>query len=61
MPNQPKTPLKRLRVDDDLWTAFGQAAADHDPPLDRSVVLREFMRWYVGERGARMPRRPKRD
>ena len=53
MPNQPKTPLKRMRVDDDLWSQFGELAAP-----DRSAVLREFMRWYVREPGAKLPKRP---
>jgi hypothetical protein len=53
MPNQPKTPLRRLRVDEELWEAFGIVA---EP--DRSAVIRDFMRWYVRETGAKMPKRP---
>lgn len=53
VPNQPKTPLRRLRVDDELWEEFGQVA---DP--DRSAVIRNFMRWFVREPGVTMPRRP---
>lgn len=38
---------------EDLWVRFGELA---EP--DRSVVLREFIRWYVGEQDAKMPKRP---
>ncbi len=47
------TPTRPIRVDPALWEAFGAVA---DP--DRSAVLREFMRWYVREPGAKMPKRP---
>ena len=53
VPNQPKTPLKRLRCDDALWDRFGELA---EP--DRSAVLRQFMRWYVREPGVTQPKRP---
>jgi hypothetical protein len=56
MPNQPKTPLHTIRVDDDLWNAFGGAAAQAG--MDRSQLLRELMRWYIREEGAKLPRRP---
>jgi hypothetical protein len=48
------TPRQTIRVDADLWAAFGERA---DP--DRSSVLREFMRWYTGQPGAKIPRPPK--
>ena len=41
-----------LRLDEDLWHAFGQRAED------RSAVLRAFIRWYVREPGAKLPARP---
>ena len=53
MPNQPKTPMHTVRVEDDLWKAFGELA---EP--DRAAVLRDFMRWYTRQPGARMPKRP---
>jgi hypothetical protein len=53
VPNQPKTPLKRLRCDDALWDRFGALA---EP--DRSAVLRHFMRWYCREEGVTLPKRP---
>lgn len=48
------TPRQTVRVDADLWRDFGEVA---DP--DRSSVLRDFMAWYAGRPGAKMPRRPK--
>lgn len=50
------TPRQTIRVDAELWSAFGEAAQP-----DRSAVLREFMRWYTWHPGAKMPRRPKED
>jgi len=52
MPNAPKTPLRTVRLDDDLWLAFGNLAKD------RSMVIREFIRWYTYQPGAKLPRRP---
>lgn len=54
MPNQPKTPIRTLRVDNDLWQQFGDLAED------RSATLRDFIRWYVREPGAKLPPRPSR-
>jgi hypothetical protein len=48
------TPNRVVRVDDDLWEGFGDAAGDKG----RAEVLREFMRWYRHEPGAKMPKRP---
>ena len=47
------TPHAGIRVPEALWQRFAELAHP-----DRSTVLREFMRWYVGEAGARLPRRP---
>ena len=51
MPNQPRTPLKRFRCDDDLWIRFGELATP-----DRSAVLRDFTRWFCREVRVTMPR-----
>lgn len=59
MPNKPKTPQRVIRVDDELWVAFGQATKRHDPPMDRSAAVRWFMRWFVGEVD-NLPERPER-
>lgn len=49
------TNRRTIRVDPDLWDEFGVAAVDQ--PENRSGVLREFMRWYLGKPGAELPRR----
>ena len=41
-----------------LWARFGEAVREAEPELDRSKVLREFMRWYVGDTD-RLPRSPR--
>jgi hypothetical protein len=48
------SPNRAFRMDDlSIWERFGDLA---EP--DRSAVLRDFVRWYVREPGAKMPRRP---
>lgn len=47
--------LRGLRgVDDELWDAFGRAVDVQG--LDRSSVLRMFVRWYLGR--GELPERP---
>lgn len=58
MPNQPKTPVQRFRLDGDLWEQFGQAVRSADPDADRSKTLRQFVAWFVREPGAKLPTRP---
>jgi len=54
-----KTPLRRFRAPDDLWERFGNAVErGPDPEADMSKVLRQLIRWYVGEPGAKLPERP---
>jgi hypothetical protein len=48
------TPLRQLRIPDDEWKPFGAAAGDRE----RTRIVREFIRWYVGEEGATLPERP---
>lgn len=44
---------------DDLWARFGGAVCrSPDPEADMSKVLRQFVRWYAGEPGAKLPERP---
>jgi hypothetical protein len=50
------TPKVTLRVPEALWWAFGRAA--RVAGADRAALLREFIRWYVREPGAKLPRRP---
>jgi hypothetical protein len=49
------TKHRPIRVEDELWTAFGALVGERK----RSQVIRDFIRWYIGERGARLPRPPK--
>jgi hypothetical protein len=50
-----KWPLRGLRgVPTPLWRRFGQLVGDRN----RSTVLVQFIRWYVGEPGAKRPTRP---
>lgn len=54
-----KTEVRRFRTTDDLWESFGAAVErGPDPEADMSKVLRAFVRWYVGEPGAKLPERP---
>jgi hypothetical protein len=47
------TPRQTIRVDEDLWVKFGELTAAEG--LDRSSVLRNFIRWYIGQPGAKPP------
>jgi uncharacterized protein (UPF0305 family) len=51
------TPFRRIRMDDDLWARLERAAKEADPDSNRSVLLRKFARWYVGDIDE-MPLRP---
>ena len=53
MPNQPKTPIRTVRIEDDLWEELGAVA---EP--DRSTIIRDLLLWYVRRPGVKMPRRP---
>lgn len=57
MPNAPKTPHRQVRVEADLWERFGSEIT-RAGEKDRSDVIRRFLRWYVREADAKMPRRP---
>jgi metal-responsive CopG/Arc/MetJ family transcriptional regulator len=48
------TPTVPIRVGPDLWAEFGRLAGARN----RSEVVRQFIRWYVRERGAKLPQRP---
>lgn len=39
-----------------LWSAFGQVARGAD--TNRAELLREFIRWYIRQPGATLPKRP---
>lgn len=46
------TPKQTIRVEPDLWDAFGQAVGD------RAAALRTYMEWVLRRPGAVLPRRP---
>ncbi|MET0415809.1 MAG: hypothetical protein ABW022_07290 [Actinoplanes sp.] len=48
-----KTDRALFTIDGKLWEDFGKLVGN------RSEVLRQFIAWYVGKPGAKMPRRPK--
>jgi hypothetical protein len=43
-----------VRIADDDWEAFGQAAGGRN----RAQVLRDFIAWYLHRPGAALPERP---
>jgi hypothetical protein len=56
------TPFRKIRMDNDLWERLEDAARRADPDSNRSVIIRRFARWYVGDIDE-LPQRPalKRD
>ena len=59
MPPKEPANLRRFRTTDDLWERFGDAVdRAPDPEADMSKVLRQFVRWFAGEPGAELPKRP---
>lgn len=54
------TARQTMRIPEDLWEQF-EAARKRAGAKDRSEVVRDFIRWYVREAGAKMPKRPAGD
>lgn len=54
------TKARPIVMTEDLWKDFARAVAEVDPETNRSAVVRSFVRWYVGEPGAKLPERPQR-
>lgn len=51
-------PRHAFRFTPTLWAEF-VAAVERDPEgRDQTAVLRDFIRWYTRERGAKLPQRP---
>jgi predicted transcriptional regulator len=51
VPNQPKTPTRTVRIDDELWQAAQSAAArNHESITD---VIRKALRDYVSRTNSR--------
>lgn len=56
---RPPSALRSFAVDRQLWAKFGDAVRrSPDAEADMSKVLRQFVRWYAGEPGAKLPERP---
>lgn len=51
-----KTPHRSVRLEQDLWDRLEPAAKTAG--LDRSSLIRQFVRWYLREPGANLPQRP---
>ncbi|MFI6986065.1 hypothetical protein ACIBSV_46935 [Embleya sp. NPDC050154] len=47
------TPHRPIRVEDDLWEAFGRQVGRR-----RSQVVRDFIAWHTHQPDAAMPKRP---
>lgn len=52
-PPETHTPIQRFRLDAEVWKEFGEVVGDRN----RSAVIGQFIRWYVGTPGEKMPRR----
>lgn len=52
--NDKHTPPRLMRIDDDLWEAFGLLAGARN----RSRIVRELIAWYCRVPGAKLPQRP---
>lgn len=52
-----RTPLRSIRMEDDLWRALDNAATANG--FDRSSLVRQLVRWYLGVPDAQLPQRPR--
>lgn len=51
--------VRGIRIEKRLWEALEPLANVHG--LDRSALIRQFVRWYVREPGVQLPPRPGAD
>lgn len=49
-----KTFRALFTVDKQLWKRFGELVGN----TNRAAVLRDFVAWYIGRSGAKLPKRP---
>lgn len=54
VPNQPKTPKRGIRVDDDLWEAVRKATLEDETTI--SDVVRDALRDYLAKRSKKRKR-----
>jgi hypothetical protein len=60
MVNQHKQSVRGLRsIPQDIWDEFGTAT--RKAGTDRSSVVHEFIRWWLGKADAELPPRPLED
>jgi hypothetical protein len=59
VPQPDNKTTRQVRIELDLWQAFGEATKTMNS--DRSSVMRAFMRWYAHQPGATLPPRPRSD
>lgn len=52
------TPPRQIRVDDHTWKTAEVVTTEAG--TDRATIIREFLKWYIREPGARLPERPRR-
>lgn len=55
-----RAPMRQqtVRVNQEKWDRFGELADAEG--TDRSTLLRQFVDWYLRERGGVLPERPER-
>lgn len=54
-----RTPHRSIRLEQDLWDELNKAAKAAG--YDRSALIRQLIRWYLGVPGAQLPTRPVAD
>jgi hypothetical protein len=55
MPNVPKTTPRQMRIDDETWADFDEAAKMLG--TDKSSLVREYIRWMLRRPGTKTPPR----
>lgn len=55
-PKPTHTPPRQMRIPDDEWLPFDEAAKAAGTV--RAEEVREFIRWYLRRPGAKLPTRP---
>ncbi|MEU6340210.1 hypothetical protein ABZ883_04575 [Streptomyces sp. NPDC046977] len=53
-PRETHTTARPVRIPDDDWADFGALVGDRE----RSRLIREFIRWQLRRKGAKLPERP---
>jgi hypothetical protein len=51
-------PRRTFRFEPTLWTAFTEAAKRDPHKRSPTVIVRDFIAWYAGQRGFARPVRP---